>query len=152
MGVRDPASVQAPIVAEALNVVRGGHQILHDVNLTVSAGPDAGREPRLLRRAAGREAVGRGARPDPRRRHPRRAAPRRHDHRRVGLGLGLKVAGPLWALMLVAVLDAVLGTAVGLAASALAKSEFQAVRSPTSCAAAPPNALPCDQRARQQER
>jgi ABC-2 type transport system permease protein len=45
----------------------------------------------------------------------------------VGL-LGMKVAGPLWAVVLVAVLDAVLGTALGLAASALARTEFQAVQ------------------------
>ena len=42
--------------------------------------------------------------------------------------LGMEVAGPLWALVLVAVLDAVLGAALGLAASALARTEFQAVQ------------------------
>ncbi|HEY8718658.1 ABC transporter permease [Pengzhenrongella sp.] len=41
---------------------------------------------------------------------------------------GMDVQGPLWALALVAVLDAVLGTALGLAASALARTEFQAVQ------------------------
>jgi ABC-2 type transport system permease protein len=41
---------------------------------------------------------------------------------------GMDVAGPLWALMLVGVLDAVLGTALGLAASAIARTEFQAVQ------------------------
>jgi len=40
----------------------------------------------------------------------------------------MDVAGPLWALMLVGVLDAVLGTALGLAASAIARTEFQAVQ------------------------
>lgn len=41
---------------------------------------------------------------------------------------GMSIAGPLWALILVGVLDAVLGTALGLAASALARTEFQAVQ------------------------
>jgi len=41
---------------------------------------------------------------------------------------GMDVAGPLWAVILVGVLDAVLGTALGLAASALARTEFQAVQ------------------------
>ncbi len=45
----------------------------------------------------------------------------------VGL-LGMEVAGPLWVVMLVAVLDAVLGATLGLAASALARTEFQAVQ------------------------
>ncbi|WP_066582248.1 ABC transporter permease [Cellulomonas timonensis] len=45
----------------------------------------------------------------------------------VGL-LGMEVAGPLWVVMLVAVLDAVLGSTLGLAASALARTEFQAVQ------------------------
>ncbi|MCD0485255.1 ABC transporter permease [Streptacidiphilus sp. ASG 303] len=45
----------------------------------------------------------------------------------VGL-LGLDVAGPLWALLLVAVLNAVLGTSVGLFTSAFARTEFQAVQ------------------------
>lgn len=45
----------------------------------------------------------------------------------VGL-LDLTVAGPLWAVVLVAVLVAQLGTALGLAVSALAQSEFQAVQ------------------------
>ena len=42
--------------------------------------------------------------------------------------LGLEVAGPLWSLVVVAVLDALLGTAFGLLVSAFAQSEFQAVQ------------------------
>ena len=42
--------------------------------------------------------------------------------------LGMDVAGPVWALLLVAVLDAVLGTALGLFVSAFAQTEFQAVQ------------------------
>ena len=45
----------------------------------------------------------------------------------VGL-LGLDVVGPVWLLMLVAVADAVLGTALGLFVSAFAATEFQAVQ------------------------
>jgi ABC-2 type transport system permease protein len=45
----------------------------------------------------------------------------------VGL-LGLDVTGPLWMLTVVAVLDAVLGTALGLFVSAFAETEFQAVQ------------------------
>lgn len=45
----------------------------------------------------------------------------------VGL-LGLDVAGSVWVLLLVAVLDALLGTALGLAVSAFARTEFQAVQ------------------------
>jgi ABC-2 type transport system permease protein len=41
---------------------------------------------------------------------------------------GLEVAGPLWLLVVVAVLDAVLGTALGLLASGFARTEFQAVQ------------------------
>lgn len=41
---------------------------------------------------------------------------------------GLKVDGALWQLGLVAVVDAVLGTALGLLASAFARTEFQAVQ------------------------
>lgn len=41
---------------------------------------------------------------------------------------GLDVAGPLWLVVLVAVVDAVLGVALGLLASAFARSEFQAVQ------------------------
>lgn len=41
---------------------------------------------------------------------------------------GLDVAGPVWQLGLVAVLDALLGTALGLLASAFARTEFQAVQ------------------------
>ncbi|GAA4080094.1 ABC transporter permease [Actinomadura miaoliensis] len=42
--------------------------------------------------------------------------------------LGLDLAGSGWALVLVAVLDALLGMALGLFASAFARSEFQAVQ------------------------
>ncbi|GLZ15233.1 transport permease protein [Actinomadura sp. NBRC 104425] len=42
--------------------------------------------------------------------------------------LGLDLAGSGWALLLVAVLDALLGMALGLFASAFARSEFQAVQ------------------------
>jgi ABC-2 type transport system permease protein len=42
--------------------------------------------------------------------------------------LGLEVAGPVWVLTLVAVADAVLGTALGLLVSAFARTEFQAVQ------------------------
>jgi len=45
----------------------------------------------------------------------------------VGL-LDLDVQGPVWLLALVAVADAVLGTALGLLASAFARTEFQAVQ------------------------
>jgi ABC-2 type transport system permease protein len=45
----------------------------------------------------------------------------------VGL-LGLNLAGPLWALGVVAVIDAVLGTVLGLFVSAFAETEFQAVQ------------------------
>jgi ABC-2 type transport system permease protein len=45
----------------------------------------------------------------------------------IGL-LGLKVAGPVWAVFLVAVLDALLGMALGLFTSAFARTEFQAVQ------------------------
>ncbi len=41
---------------------------------------------------------------------------------------GLDVAGPVWQLGLVAVLDALLGAALGLLASAFARTEFQAVQ------------------------
>ncbi|MCL2464672.1 MAG: ABC transporter permease, partial [Micrococcales bacterium] len=41
---------------------------------------------------------------------------------------GMKVAGPLWLLFVVAVFNAVLGSTLGLAASALARTEFQAVQ------------------------
>lgn len=41
---------------------------------------------------------------------------------------GLDVVGPLWMLVLVAVLVAVLGTSLGLLASAFARTEFQAVQ------------------------
>jgi ABC-2 type transport system permease protein len=42
--------------------------------------------------------------------------------------LGLEVVGPVWLLGLVAVVDAVLGTALGLFVSAFAATEFQAVQ------------------------
>jgi ABC-2 type transport system permease protein len=45
----------------------------------------------------------------------------------VGL-LGLDISGPIWLLGLVAVADAVLGTALGLFVSAFAQTEFQAVQ------------------------
>ena len=41
---------------------------------------------------------------------------------------GLETDGPLWQLGLVAVVDALLGTALGLLASAFARTEFQAVQ------------------------
>lgn len=41
---------------------------------------------------------------------------------------GLEVAGPIWVLVVIAVLDAVLGTALGLLASGFARTEFQAVQ------------------------
>lgn len=41
---------------------------------------------------------------------------------------GMDVRGSLWLVIVVAVLDAVLGTALGLAASSLARTEFQAVQ------------------------
>ena len=45
----------------------------------------------------------------------------------VGL-LGLDINGPVWLLTIVAVADAVLGTALGLFVSAFAQTEFQAVQ------------------------
>jgi ABC-2 type transport system permease protein len=42
--------------------------------------------------------------------------------------LDLTVVGSLWMLMVVAVVDAVLGTALGLFVSAFARTEFQAVQ------------------------
>jgi ABC-2 type transport system permease protein len=42
--------------------------------------------------------------------------------------LGLEVAGPVWLLGLVAVVDAILGSALGLFVSAFAQTEFQAVQ------------------------
>jgi ABC-2 type transport system permease protein len=44
------------------------------------------------------------------------------------LFLDLEVAGPVWLLLVVAVLDAVLGSALGLFVSAFARTEFQAVQ------------------------
>jgi ABC-2 type transport system permease protein len=41
---------------------------------------------------------------------------------------GLDVAGSLWLVVLIAVVDAVLGVAMGLLASAFARTEFQAVQ------------------------
>lgn len=45
----------------------------------------------------------------------------------IGL-LGLELAGPIWLLTVVAVVDAVLGSALGLFVSAFAQTEFQAVQ------------------------
>jgi ABC-2 type transport system permease protein len=42
--------------------------------------------------------------------------------------LGLDIAGALWTLLLIAVLDALLGMALGLFVSAFATSEFQAIQ------------------------
>ncbi|KQW47000.1 antibiotic ABC transporter permease [Nocardioides sp. Root1257] len=42
--------------------------------------------------------------------------------------LGLDVQGPVWLLAVVAIADAVLGTALGLFVSAFARTEFQAVQ------------------------
>lgn len=42
--------------------------------------------------------------------------------------LGLQVVGPVWLLGLVAVVDAILGSALGLFVSAFAQTEFQAVQ------------------------
>lgn len=42
--------------------------------------------------------------------------------------LDLSITGPVWMLLLVAVIDAVLGTALGLFVSAFARTEFQAVQ------------------------
>ncbi len=42
--------------------------------------------------------------------------------------LGLEIDGSVWLLVLIAVLDALLGTALGLFASAFARTEFQAVQ------------------------
>lgn len=41
---------------------------------------------------------------------------------------GLEVAGPVWLLLLVALADALLGTTLGLFASAFARTEFQVVQ------------------------
>ncbi|HRQ06579.1 MAG TPA: ABC transporter permease [Candidatus Saccharibacteria bacterium] len=43
-------------------------------------------------------------------------------------GLGLEVSGPQWFLIIMALADALLGTALGLLVSAFAKTEFQAVQ------------------------
>ncbi len=43
-------------------------------------------------------------------------------------GLGLDVAGPHWFLVVMAVVDALLGTALGIFLSAFARTEFQAVQ------------------------
>jgi len=42
--------------------------------------------------------------------------------------LGLAIAGSVWVLLLVVVLDALLGTALGLFVSAFARTEFQAIQ------------------------
>ncbi len=44
------------------------------------------------------------------------------------LFLDMSVAGPNWLLLLVALIDALLGTALGILVSAFAKTEFQAVQ------------------------
>ncbi|MHA6803803.1 ABC transporter permease [Salinifilum ghardaiensis] len=44
------------------------------------------------------------------------------------LWLGLDIAGSVWTLLLIAVLDALLGMAMGLFVSAFARTEFQAVQ------------------------
>src|SRR5690606_40265137 len=41
---------------------------------------------------------------------------------------GLEIAGSMWLLLAVAIVDAVLGTALGLLASAFAQTEFQVVQ------------------------
>jgi ABC-2 type transport system permease protein len=46
----------------------------------------------------------------------------------VSIWCGLTLAGAVWALALVALLDALLGVALGLFASAFARTEFQAVQ------------------------
>ncbi len=46
----------------------------------------------------------------------------------VSVGMGLTLMGSVWALVLVALLDALLGVALGLLASAFARTEFQAVQ------------------------
>lgn len=43
-------------------------------------------------------------------------------------GLGLDIAGPDWFMVLMAVADALLGTALGICLSAFAQTEFQAVQ------------------------
>ena len=43
-------------------------------------------------------------------------------------GFGLDVAGPVWFLVIMALADALLGTALGLFVSAFARTEFQAVQ------------------------
>jgi len=43
-------------------------------------------------------------------------------------GLGLNIAGPDWFMVLMAVADALLGTALGICLSAFAQTEFQAVQ------------------------
>ncbi|MBE1495648.1 ABC-2 type transport system permease protein [Amycolatopsis lexingtonensis] len=42
--------------------------------------------------------------------------------------LGLDIAGSVWTLLLIVVLDALLGTALGLFVSAFARTEFQAIQ------------------------
>jgi ABC-2 type transport system permease protein len=42
--------------------------------------------------------------------------------------LGLDIAGSVWVLLLIVVLDALLGTALGLFVSAFARTEFQAIQ------------------------
>ena len=42
--------------------------------------------------------------------------------------LGLSIAGSVWTLLLITILDALLGTALGLFVSAFARTEFQAIQ------------------------
>jgi ABC-2 type transport system permease protein len=46
----------------------------------------------------------------------------------VSVWLGLSLVGPLWILLLITVLDALLGMALGLFVSAFARTEFQAMQ------------------------
>lgn len=46
----------------------------------------------------------------------------------VSTALGMQIRGSLWLLLLVTVLDALLGMALGLLASAFARTEFQAIQ------------------------
>ncbi len=43
-------------------------------------------------------------------------------------GLGLEISGPVWFLLVMAVADALLGTALGIFVSAFARTEFQAIQ------------------------
>ena len=50
------------------------------------------------------------------------------ERRRLRAPLGSTTAGPAWTVALLAIVDAVLGTACGLFVSAFASTEFQAVQ------------------------